>query len=230
MHPYFELGGVALYHGDCREVLPALEGASVDLLLTDPPYGQAYRGRHDRHRIAGDGRHEALPLFAAAAEAWTPLLHQDAHTLVFANPELWPAFLEVCDRFTSRRGTLIWHKARGGLGDTRCSYARDYEVILQGSRSRGRAIAGKRDGAVVLGFPPPPARRRTHPTEKPVSLLEYLIDKHAPPGGLVLDAFAGSGSMLVAAQLTGRRAIGIELEERYCEAAAERLSAVAGAV
>lgn len=231
MHPYFELEGIALYHGDCREILPALgECPSVDLLLTDPPYGQAYSGRYGQHAIAGDGREEAVPLFTAAAGAWAPLLHEDAHTLVFASPALWPGFLEICDSFTARRGVLIWHKGRGGMGDTACSYAPDYEVILHGSRSRRRAIAGKRDGAVVLGFPPPPSRRRTHPTEKPVALLEYLVERHCPPDGLVLDPFAGSGASLVAAQLTGRRAIGVELEERYCEAAAERLSAIAGAI
>lgn len=229
MHPYFELDGIAIYHGDCRDVLPALPPASVDLLLTDPPYGQAYSGRYGQHRIAGDGRGQAAPLFAEAAESWAPLIDEDAHTLVFANADLWPAFLEVCDRFTTRRGVLIWHKARGGMGDTSCSYARDYEVVLHGTRSRRRSIAGPRDGAVLRGFPPPAARQRTHPTEKPVALLEYFIERHAPVDGMILDAFMGSGATLVAAQATGRRAIGIELEERYCEAAAERLSRIAGA-
>jgi len=64
---------------------------------------------------------------------------------------------------------------------------------------------------------------RVHPVEKPVPLLSYLIQRHCPPGGLVLDCFAGSGSTLLAARLLGRQAVGIEIDERYCAVAVERL-------
>lgn len=80
-----------------------------------------------------------------------------------------------------------------------------------------------RMGSVFAGFAPVPPRERTHPTEKPVALQRPLIERSCPAGGLVLDPFAGSGATLVAAQQLGRSAVGVELEERYCEAAARRL-------
>jgi site-specific DNA-methyltransferase (adenine-specific) len=96
-------------------------------------------------------------------------------------------------------------------------------VVLFGARSRAREISGKRDGTVLAGFPPVSGSAREHPTEKPVSLLRYLVEKHSPDAGLVLDPFMGAGSTLVAAKRCGRRSIGVELNEHYCEIAAKRL-------
>lgn len=226
--PFFDDGTVTIHHGDCREILATLERSSVDLLLTDPPYGQGYRGKANRQRpIEGDGRAEAIPLFESAVLAAAELLTPDAHLLVFANAERWPEFRDVCARVVGPRNVLIWHKARGGMGDTGGTYAQDYEVVIFGARGR-RAIRGGRHGAVLSGYPPPHARGRHHPTEKPVALLEYLVERHTPEGGLVLDPFMGSGSTLVATQRAGRRAIGIEVDARYCEIAAERLGAMTG--
>lgn len=221
--PFFDDGSVTIYRGDNREILGSLAPASVDLLLTDPPYGQTYRGRYGQHRpIAGDGYAEAVPLFEATLSVAAGLLKPDAHLLVFANADRWAEFRDIVVGVAGHRNTLIWHKARGGMGDTSGTYARDYEVVIFAALGR-RPLRGKRDGSVLQGFPPPSARARTHPTEKPVALLERLIEKHAPEGGLVLDPFMGTGSTLVAARTTGRRAVGIELDARYCEVAAERL-------
>lgn len=230
--PFYEDGQSTIYRGDSREILTSLEPASVDLLLSDPPYGQRYTGKNTRAggavRLAGDGIGEAVPLFRSAFTAAAPLLRDDAHVLIFASPYLWHDFREIIATEAGARNILIWHKNRGGMGDTSGRYAQDYEVVLFGARGR-RPIRGRRDGAVITGYPPPPPSRRHHPTEKPTALLEYLIEKHAPPGGLVLDPFMGGGGTLVAAQATGRRAIGIELERPYCEVAAERLGAIGGA-
>lgn len=117
----------------------------------------------------------------------------------------------------------MWWKAQGGMGDTRGTYAPDYEVVLHASGAKRRPLAGKRQGAVLAGFPPVPPQQRTHPTEKPVALLAHLVAKSCLEGGTVLDPFAGTGATLVAAVQRGRRAVGIELEERYCEAVARRL-------
>jgi site-specific DNA-methyltransferase (adenine-specific) len=127
------------------------------------------------------------------------------------------------------KGALVWWKDRGGMGDCGASFAPDYEVILHGSGPTRRPLLGKRHGAVLAGYPPVPPRLRTHPTEKPVQLLSYLIERSCPPQGRVLDPFAGTGATLVAAQQLGRRAVGVELEERYCEAAARRLEEAAKA-
>jgi site-specific DNA-methyltransferase (adenine-specific) len=143
-------------------------------------------------------------------------------THLFCHFESWPDFYDAASSYMPIRNALIWDKNRGGMGDTECEYARDFEVILYGSHGR-RPLAGRRDGAVIRGIVPV-GSDRDHPTEKPEELCGYLIRKSAPPSGAVLDPFCGSGPVLVAAKNLGRRAIGIEIEERYCEIAAKRLA------
>lgn len=224
MKPYFSTDSITLYHGDCRDVLLELPPQSVDVLLTDPPYGMAWEGNGKTAApIRGDGKRQGVRVLRQALAACSPALSPDAHAYVFCHWESWPDFYDAAASHLSVRGALVWWKARGGMGNVRTTYAPDYEVVLYAAQSSRRALAGKRQGAVLAGFPPVPPQQRTHPTEKPIALLAHLIEKSCPKGGLVLDPFAGSGATLVAAQQLGRRAVGVELEERYCEAAARRL-------
>src|SRR5699024_8144075 len=117
------------------------------------------------------------------------------------------------------RARLIWSKAPDpGMGDLNFPWGKsDEEIYVLGTGWRGKR------GPNVISIPTPPvANRDAHPTPKPVALMEALITK--APAGTVADPFAGSGSTLVAAKRLGRRAIGVELEEKYCEIAARRLS------
>jgi site-specific DNA-methyltransferase (adenine-specific) len=148
------------------------------------------------------------------AECWHPQVMR-------AKPR--PDFYDAASCYVDVRNALIWWKARGGMGNFKVEYARDYEVVLYGVLASPRPLRGKRRGAVLSGFAPVPPLKRLHPTEKPTSLMEELIERSCPPGGLVVDPFCGSGPVLEAAQKLGRRAIGIEIEERYCAAAAARL-------
>jgi len=222
--PYYEREGVTLYHGDSRDVLRDVVGLDVDVLLTDPPYGMDWRPKGKHKPIANDGRREALPLLDEVLALTAPHLRADAHAYLFCHWASWPGFFELAQRELKVANALIWWKQQGGMGDTKCAYAPDYEVILYGIRGR-RALEGPRDGAVLDDFRPVPAHARSHPTEKPVALLRYLLGKSAPPAGQVLDPFAGSGATLVAAAELGLTAVGIELDEAYCEAAAWRISA-----
>lgn len=226
MRPYYRDpdAGITLFHGDCRDVVATLAPGSVDLLLTDPPYGKQFAGEGVATRqanIRGDGARQGVRVVRQALFAALPALAVDAHILVFCHWESWPDFYDALCPLVPVKNALIWHKDRGGAGDCQMEYARDYEVVLYGAKGR-RAITGRRDGAVIRGFPPI-GRERRHPTEKPTNLLAYFIAKHCPPGGLVLDPFAGSGTTLLAAKRLGRRAIGIEIDERYCRITAERL-------
>jgi site-specific DNA-methyltransferase (adenine-specific) len=145
------------------------------------------------------------------------------HALVFCHWESWPDFYDNLCHLFPIRNALVWHKGGGGMGDLRHEYAKDYEVVLFGARSRGREIRGIRTGAVIHHKRVPP-QQRSVPFEKPVGLLAGFVERHTEPGGLVLDPFMGTGSTLHATKNAGRRAIGIELEERLCEIAAKRLS------
>ena len=224
MKPYFERNGITIYHGDCREVLPYVADGSIDLLVTDPPYGMAFGGfRGVDANVSADGARQGIRLVRQALQECADAMSADAHYLVFCHWESWPDFYDAASPFFAVKNALIWHKDRGGMGDTDLEYARDYEVVLYGIKGRGRPISGKRDGAVITGFPPVRSQSREHPTQKPVALLSYLVAKHSPNNGTVLDPFMGSGTTLRAAMDLGRQAIGIEIEERYCEIAAKRL-------
>lgn len=226
MKPYFESQGIQLYFGDCRDVIETLPAKIVDLLFTDPPYGQSFQGDGATTKsanIRADGARQGVRVVRQMMGATHKfkLFKPDAHLLMFTHWEGWPDFYDMASSYVPIKNALIWHKDRGGMGDTELEYARDYEVILYGAMGR-RALSGRRDGAVIRGFPPV-GNERVHPTEKPIPLCESRIRKHTAEGDLVFDPFCGVGPVLQAAAKSGRKAIGIELEEKWCEIAAKRL-------
>ena len=224
MTPYYSHGGITIYHGDCRDVADVLAPGSVDLTLTDPPYGMAFVSgwTTERATVRSDGVRQGVRVVRSGLNALRGCFHPDMHLLVFCHWESWPDFYDALSHIGQIRNALIWYKSGGGMGDLRHEYAKDYEVVLFAALGRGRELAGKRAGA-VLRFNRVPSAARSFPFEKPVDLLQDLIARHSPPGGLVLDPFMGSGSTLVAAKSLGIRAIGVELEEGRCEIAAKRL-------
>lgn len=226
MKPYYSDSLVTLYHGDCRDVVADLPDASIALLATDPPYGQQFHGQAlitEKANIRADGARQGMRLVRELLFTLQPKIQPDAHALVFCHWESWPDFYDAVASYLQIRNALIWWKNRGGVGDTEMDYARDYEVILYASATGRRPLIGKRPCALLHGYPPVGADR-VHPTEKPEPLMRTLIERHCPENETTLDPFAGSGTTLVAAKRMGRRAIGVEIEERWCQEAAERLS------
>jgi DNA modification methylase len=222
--PYYDEGGITIHHGDCREVLPGLPKA--DLLLTDPPYGVSYvSGKGNRHHgnpaIVGDDDGEAvLRLLAIALDRLRPM----RHFYVFGP-------LDVASLTQCATTELIWDKTRPGMGDLTLPWSPSHERITFGVWHRAPSMAGSggltarlRRGSVLAVAPDNKGQgARHHPTAKPVLLLRQLIESSSVIGDSVLDPFMGAGSTLLAAQVEGRRAVGIEIDERYCETAAKRL-------
>lgn len=211
--PYYEADGVTLWHGDYRDHLDLFREGVADVMLTDPPYGISYNSGMRRDTLAasivGDtdtfARDDALMHWGLA----TPEVRA---ALVFGT---WRV-----SRPPAVRARLIWDtKGALGMGDLSVPWKpSDQEVYVI-----GKGFIGRRDSNVLTCAPVQSmsANGRQHPHEKPVALLVRLLDK-CPPG-VVLDPFAGSGSTLVAAKQLGRRAIGIEIDEQYCEIAVKRL-------
>jgi DNA modification methylase len=203
--PYYDDGQTAIYHADCRQLLDALGG---DVLLTDPPYGIGYEsgqmGTLPRS-IEGD---KDTSLRDEVLEWWG-----DRPALVFGT---WRA-----PRPSRTRARLIWD-SKGALGmgalDIPWKPA-DQEIYVL-----GKGFVGHRGNNVLSVAPVQGLARngRTHPHEKPVTLLELLLRK-CPPG-IVVDPFMGTGSTLIAAKNLGRRAVGVEINEEYCRVAVNRLS------
>lgn len=206
--PYYQDDAVTIYHGDWRDVPLQLHTEAGMVLVTDPPYGIDYRsgmpGVLPRSIVNDQDTTERDALL----DCWG-----DRPALVFGS---WKA-----PRPAATHTLLVWDtKGALGMGDLSVPWKPSHQEIYV----IGRGFTGPRT-TDVLSFPPvqsTAANGRLHPHQKPLQLLEELIGK-CPPGAVVFDPFMGSGSTLVAAARLGRKAIGIELEERYCEIAAERL-------
>lgn len=222
MRPYYEHGGITIYHGDCREVLPELK-ARVDLVLTDPPFfmpATHYQSRVQYQRAWSDTSILAT-FWAVTIDLCLPLLKKTGHFIAFCNGDSYPVFYpEMYRRFDFLK-CLVWDKGHVGLGRV---WRNQHELAIA---ARWNTSEFKEDGrlrADVFQFGATPSADRDHPVEKPLAMLQWLIEPSTPVNGLVLDPFAGSGSTLEAARNVGRSAIGIEGEERYCEIAARRLA------
>lgn len=239
--PYYEEPGVTIYLGDCREILPELEPQSVTLLWTDPPYGhgnmdgdlQSARvgvmgGRQlAAIPIANDSADEMRVVVDAALSYAVPLLRSDCCCCCCCcggGPR--PTFAWLAERMDqsglSFFHSVIWDKtARGpGMG---WRFRRDHEMIMVAHRRGGKLAWSDRDVAVSNIVRDRPTLDRVHPNEKPLDMVSRFIRLTTTDGQLVLDPFMGSGTTLRAAKDLGRKCIGIELEEKYCEIAVNRL-------
>lgn len=206
--PFYEDGSVTLYHGDCREILPALAVDGEAMLVTDPPYGIGWsrgtnkaRASRSHAGIANDGDTSARD---AVLDLWgvrPAILFGSVHV---APP---PGLVQ----------TLIWRKpADTGIVGSITGFRRDVEAIYLCGSIPKRTVRW----SSVLEASHPKFYGQEHPHAKPVDLMARLIE--LVPGAVVVDPFVGSGTTLVAAKALGRKAIGIEIESRYCEVAAER--------
>lgn len=243
MKPYYEANGITIYHGDCREVLPGLAPKSVRLLWSDPPYGHGnqdgdLQSARVRDGVKGARKKEAVAIANDTAEAMrtvvdealmlsTNLLIDDCCCCCCAGgggPSVTFAWLaNRMDSFGLQFfHAVVWDKSGRGHG-MGWRFRRNYEFVMVAHKSSGRLSWRDNETAVPNIVFIQPTDNSLHPTEKPVGLVEYFIELTTTSSEMILDPFMGSGTTLVAAKQSGRRAIGIEIEERYCEIAANRL-------
>jgi len=233
LQPYYDDGrGIVSWHADCRDVLPAIPAGSVDLVLTDPPYeAEAHTlGRRGNTARDGDDAYFATrpvdfhPIDSATRNASGADMSRVARgwVLVFCQVEaamLWRDAL-VPARYMR---TQVWRKVNGAPQFTGDRPGMGYESIVTAWSGPGRSHwnGGGRHGVYDYDT----VRNGTgHQTEKPLPLIVELVTLFSDPGALILDPFVGSGTTLLAAKLSGCRAIGIEIDERWAEVAAKRLS------
>ncbi len=205
MRTYYDYAGITIYHGDCREILPTLP--KIDLVLTDPPYGIAH---------PCDFKTRGRVKLAACTDY--PDVHGDRQPF---DPDPWitqPAILFGANHYASRlpdsAGWLVWDKLRpDDLDQSTCELA--WSNVVKGVRRFRYLWNGMiRAGDDLL----------YHPTQKPVELMAWCLSfPWTKSLRIVLDPFMGSGTTLRAAKDLGRKAIGIEIEEKYCEIAARRM-------
>jgi site-specific DNA-methyltransferase (adenine-specific) len=241
--PYYADDHVQLYHGDMREVLPAL-GLQADAVVTDPPYGET--------SLAWDRWPDGWPALVAqyTSSMWCfgsmrMFLDRrdDFADWKLSQDVVWEKHNGTgfaADRF-KRVHELALHFYRGSWGERYHVTPRRPATFKRGGKisieTRDGSQRGRHVGAIGNNtyvddglrltrsvITQPSVRGGLHPTEKPSQILEPLIRYAVPEGGVVVDPFAGSAATLYTARTLGRRAIGIERHEPYCERAAERLS------
>ena len=222
---YYDRDGITIYNADCRDVLPYLEPGSIDLVLTDPPYGvryvTAWRSRNDPLVAAIEGD-ESLDSLRAVMDDVERLLANDRHAYFFASAMKVGETQEIVSESLTVKNVLIWDKGdAGSVGDLEAGYGVNWEALIYASKGR-RTFNGPRPRA-LFRHDWSGTRDPVHPTVKPVGILQRFVERSSCAGETILDPFMGSGTTLRAAKDLGRRAIGIELEERYCEIAVKRL-------
>jgi site-specific DNA-methyltransferase (adenine-specific) len=208
---------VRIIQGDCLDIMPAIPPTwAVGAVIVDPPYGishtTSFGSSWQDRPIANDDDTFVRDFVIGWAEA---------RRLPWAAFGSWK---QPSPRATKE--TLVWDKGPAfGMGDLRLPWKRSWEEIYIG----GKGWSGTRDEGVVRGHLVPSweSKGRTHPHEKPVSLIRYLLSK-LPPGITVLDPCMGTGTVPVACVQTGRRAIGIELDPAHFATARKRLDAALG--
>ncbi len=205
MKPYYEHGGITIYHGDCRELLPEL--GRFDLLLTDPPYGI---GADDQKRILSRSNTAAATDYgvqdwdsaAISDELMTLIRSRCTHQIIWGG-----------NYYTLPPSScwLIWDKENtGDFADGEMAWT-NLDKAMRIKRHRWNGMIRKGNEA------------RMHPTQKPLDVISWAL-RHAPADVQgVLDPFMGSGTTLRACKDAGKTCVGIELQEKYCEIAALRM-------
>lgn len=202
--------------GDCMRELPRLEAGAAQLVIADPPYGIDYtNGRGES--IANDDS----PYIWWMREAWR-LTAEGGAMVCFCRWDVQEFFRSAASAAGFRvRSQLVWDKENHGKGDCLRSFAPSHEVAWFATKGRFAFRAG-RPRSVVRAKAPHHATR-THPTEKPVTLMAELIGRLTMPGELVIDPFCGTGASGVAAVHLGRRWLGIELDPTFAATARKRI-------
>lgn len=217
MKPYFQDDTCTIYHGDCREVMPSLSG--IDLVLTDPPYGIKYKSTHNTG-------------YKVRKEEWAKYRKKDNFKTIQGDnipfePKSFLEFPKVAlfgaNYFASKlpdtKCWIVWDKKLG-----KPDKQADCELIWTNFKSPSRIFPHLWRGICRAGEENVVHGPKLHPHQKPLALLRYIIEL-SKCEVVVFDPYMGSGSTLIAAKQSRRPSIGIEIEEEYCEIAAERCRA-----
>jgi DNA modification methylase len=218
MKPYYTEPGIEIYNCDCREILPELP--KVDMVLTDPPYGMRLNTDFSKMESklfkgkTGGNYHKPV---VGDMEDFEADIYM---SMIDCENQLWFGADYYCKKIPElEKGSwLVWDKRLDDSADK--MWGSCFELIWSKRKCKRDIIRVKWAG--IFGTEKEDFKCRHHPTQKPLILIKQLIEKH-PESQTILDPFMGSGTTLRAAKDLNRKAIGIEIEEKYCEIAVQRL-------
>ena len=211
-----------IYLGDCLELMKDIQSNSVDLALTDPPYGIKYKSNRRTkspkfEMIANDNNSSRFLVYPEMYR----VLKDDSAAIVFASWKNYAEdYIELSKCFDIKN-VIIWWKHGGGMGDLKHTLSTDYEIAIICHKGKCK-IRGKRIGSVWECNKVNP-NKMLHPTQKPEKLFEELIEKYSDSDDTVIDCFMGSGTTAIAAINTNRNYIGIEKDDGYYNIAKKRI-------
>lgn len=238
--PYYDRDGITIYCGDVLDVLPLFEPETFGAVVTDPPYssGGAFRGdrtqktvakyvqsgsQQVRHEFSGDSRDQRA--FFAWCSLWLcAARHACTDGAVLCSFIDWRQLPVMVDSVQS--GGWVWRNIgtwwKPGVRMQRGRFSSSAEYLIYATNGPHDSDDGECSPQNVFSFQPVTGDEKSHIAEKPVEVVSWAMSV-TNPSETILDPFMGSGTTLVAAKKLGRKAVGIELDERYCEIAVERL-------
>lgn len=234
MTPYYADEAVTLYLGDTLDVLRELPVAPIAALVTDPPYSSGnlpesmkqkaaprLRGWTWQDKVMETDQLSTLGfvwLMRAVLVEARLRLSEGGSLCVFIDWRNWGNLVGAVESAGFRvNNMVVWDKRQIGMGN---GFRNQHELVLYGSLGTPRVISHAVPNVLACKR----EENDLHQSPKPVALMQRLLEVVSAPGDIVLDPFLGSGSTLLAAKASGRKGIGIEIEERYCEIAAQRLA------
>ena len=222
MKPYYEDEWVTIYHGDCREVLPTLNDKSISAVMTDPPFSVPvkYQDADGVHPRSWGDLLVMEPFFTEVMRELRRVARQDAHVYVCCDADTYPVFFRIGYPLWPQSQLVVWYKPTGRRGR---GWLHSFELVLHLRTPLTEYTDGFRQD--VIGIMPVRTLNRQHPAEKPGDLWSFLAEGiPEAQRGAVLDPFMGGGSALRWAKDRGMKAVGIEIEEHWCEVAAKRMA------
>ncbi|MCY7819019.1 DNA-methyltransferase [Bacillus inaquosorum] len=221
-----------VYHQDCIEGMKMLPEQSVDLIVTDPPYGiNFYSNQRKKNKlksakgILNDG-HDNTAFLSMVIQEMDRVLKPDSHVYWFTRWDRIYLQYPLLNQYFKMKNALVWMKNGHSMGDTKGSYASQYESILFGHKGRRylNEYQGRKRHTDILQFDRVSPSKLLHSHEKPESLIKFLIAKSSIKGEIILDPFCGSGTTAATAKKLGRNFITFELDKDSAEIANKRLS------
>ncbi|ALS22170.1 DNA-methyltransferase [Paenibacillus naphthalenovorans] len=207
-----------VYQRDTLEGMKLIPDESIDLTVTDPPYLMNYRSNRRVKQEKFDyikNDKDSHELISEYIKELYRIHKNDTAVYMFCSWHHIDFFKQEFEKYFTLKNLIVWNKNNHGSGDLKGSYAPKHELILYGHK--GRSLFRDKRIPDVIDFAKIPSVKLTHPTEKPVGLLEIFIKNNSDEGNIVFDGFGGSGSTFVAAKNLKRNYIGFEIEKQYIE-------------
>ncbi len=203
--------------GDSLEILKSLQDNSIDIILTDPPYGIEYKSNRSedsnavtKRGLLNDGKKEAFELLENTCQILVDKTAKDSHLYFFCSWSVFSDFENIIGKYFTIKTPIVWDKGNKGSGDLENDWGNQTELIIY--CVKGKKNINYRKGN-VLNIPKIHSSKLVHPTQKPVELIKEILEVSALKNDFIVDPFMGSGSTIKACNEMNLKSLGIELDK-----------------